>query len=55
MSDYAKYIKGLKQRGFSDEKKLTSMLNKAKAIAAKQGKAGDKKVILGIFQSFFKD
>lgn len=55
MSDYDAYIEGLKRRGFSDKKKLASMLNKAKAIAAKQGKAGDKKAILGIFQSFFKD
>ena len=54
MSDYAEYVKGLKQRGFGDKKKLQSMLKRAKELAAKQGKAGDKKVILGIFQSFFK-
>jgi len=30
------------------------MLAKAKEIAKRQGKAGDKKAIFGIFQSFFK-
>jgi len=30
------------------------MLDKAKKIATDQGKPGDRKTILGIFQSFFK-
>jgi hypothetical protein len=52
MSDY---VENLKRKGFKDTKKLQSMLNRAKDIAAKNGKPGDKKTIMGIFQSFFKD
>jgi len=55
LADIGQYVEDLKRKGFKDEKKLQSMLNKAKAIAAKKGKPGDKKTILGIFQSFFKD
>ena len=49
------YLEDLKRKGFKDENKLQAMLDRAKGIAAKKGKAGDKKTIMGIFQSFFKD
>lgn len=48
------YLEDLKKEGFTDKKKLQGMLNKAKNLAAKQGKAGDKKTIMGIFQGFFQ-
>lgn len=48
------YLEDLKKKGFTDKEKLQGMLDKAKAIAAKDGKAGDKKTVVGIFQGFFK-
>ena len=53
MNDISDLINGFKKRGFNDESKLQGALNKANSIAAKQGKAGDKKIVVGIMQSFF--
>lgn len=44
----------MKKEGFTDRTKLQGMLDRAKDMAKKQGKTGDKKTIIGIFQSFFK-
>jgi len=54
LNDMKDYLEDLKKKGFTDKKKLLGMLKKAKEIAAKQGKSGDKKTVFGIFQSFFK-
>lgn len=48
------YLEDLRKKGFTDKEKLQGMLNKAKEIAKKQGKNGDKRTVFGIFQSFFK-
>lgn len=45
----------MKRAGFKDQSKLQGMLNKAKAIAAKQGKENDLPTVVGIMQQFFKE
>jgi len=53
LDTYKEYIDKLKELGFDNEEKLNGMLNRAKELAKEQGKEGDAKTILGIFQSFF--
>jgi len=55
LDDMGDYLEDLKKKGFKDKKKLLGMLKKAKEIAARQGKAGDRRTVFGIFQSFFKE
>lgn len=55
LADFKDLIDDLKKQGFNDEKKLKGMLDRAKEIAKKQGHENDKDVIVGIFQSFFKE
>jgi len=49
---YKDYFDDLRKKGMNDEAKLKGMLNKAKAIAAKQGNEGDEEAIIGIMQGF---
>jgi len=51
-ADFKDYFDDLRKKGMTDEKKLSGMLNKAKEIAKKQGKEGDKNTIVGIMQGF---
>lgn len=51
-ADFKDYFDDLRKKGLTDEKKLSGMLNKAKEIAKKQGKEGDKNTIVGIMQGF---
>jgi len=53
--DVSDYVEDLKKNGFTDEKKLKGIFDKAKEIAAKQGKANDRKTIVGIMQRFFEE
>jgi hypothetical protein len=55
LDDINDYLEDLKKKGFTDKEKLQGMLDRAKEIAKKQNKGNDKKVVFGIFQSFFKD
>jgi len=54
LDDFEDYLFDLRKKGFTDKKKLQGMFDRAKEIAKSQGKEEDRKVILGIFQSFFK-
>jgi hypothetical protein len=45
----------MKRAGFKDQKRLQGMLDRAKNIAAKQGKENDLPTVVGIFQQFFKE
>lgn len=53
-NDLNSYWSDLKKSGFDDEKKLKGMFNKAKEIAKQQGKENDKKIVIGIIQSFLE-
>lgn len=55
LADLSDYINDLKKSGFSDMKKLQGLLDRAKTIAAKQGKENDIPTIIGIIQQFFKE
>jgi len=54
MEDISDLLEELKKQGFTDKKKLQSSLNRANEIAREQGKAGDKKTVVGIFSRFFR-
>ncbi len=55
LDTFKDYFDDMRKKGFSDEKKLQGMLDRAKEIAKQQGKEGDRKVILGLIQGFFQE
>lgn len=52
IDDFKDYFDGLSSAGRDDKEKHQGMFERAKEIAAKQGKANDKPTIVGILQSF---